>query len=110
MAGARVRVMLVDDHPLMRRGVRELLERQGTYDIVGEAANGADALALAAELRPDLIVSDVNLPDVDGIDLLATLLAGCVAVPANLRPAAPPPTPAAARSRFRKTCPSHPSS
>jgi DNA-binding NarL/FixJ family response regulator len=75
MAGTRVRVMLVDDHPLMRRGVRELLERHGTYDIVGEAANGADALAMAAETRPELIVSDVNLPDADGIDLLARLLA-----------------------------------
>jgi DNA-binding NarL/FixJ family response regulator len=75
MAGSRVRVLLVDDHPLMRRGVRELLERQGTYDIVGEAANGEEALALAAEARPDLVVCDVNLPDADGINLLAQMLA-----------------------------------
>jgi DNA-binding NarL/FixJ family response regulator len=70
----RVRVMLVDDHPLMRRGVSELLQRQTEYEIVGEAANGADALALAADLRPDLVISDVNLPDIDGIDLLDRLL------------------------------------
>ena len=75
MVGARVRVLLVDDHPLMRRGVRELLQRQGEYEIVGEAANGADALALAEETRPDLVICDINLPDADGIDLLARLLA-----------------------------------
>lgn len=74
MPGSRVRVLLVDDHPLMRRGVRELLQRQGEYDIVGEAANGADAIALADETRPDLAICDLNLPDADGIELLGRLL------------------------------------
>ena len=75
MGTGRVRVLLVDDHPLLRRGVGELLERAGTCDVVGEAATGAEALALAAEVRPDLVLCDVNLPDTDGIDLVARLLA-----------------------------------
>ncbi len=74
MAGVRPRVLLVDDHPLMRRGVRELLDRSDEYDIVGEASDGAAALALAAETRPDLVICDVNLPDIDGIALLGRLL------------------------------------
>lgn len=71
----RPRILLVDDHPLMRRGVRELLERVGGYEVVGEAADGAAAFALVEETHPDLVVCDVNLPDTDGIDLLARLIA-----------------------------------
>jgi DNA-binding NarL/FixJ family response regulator len=69
-----VRIVLVDDHPLMRRGVAEVLGVADGCAVVGEAGSGAEARALVAELRPDLVLCDVNLPDCDGIDLVAELL------------------------------------
>jgi DNA-binding NarL/FixJ family response regulator len=61
------RVLIVDDHSLFRRVVREVLDEHPLLSVVGEAITGAQALALALELRPDIIVLDMNLPDSDGI-------------------------------------------
>ena len=58
-------VLIVDDHAGFRRLARRMLEADG-YDVVGEAADGAAALAAARALRPDLVLLDVQLPDVDG--------------------------------------------
>ena len=59
------RVLVVDDHASFRRCASELLSAEG-YDVVGEAADGASALALAARLMPELVLLDVQLPDLDG--------------------------------------------
>lgn len=67
-------VLLVDDHPLFRLGVQTLLSREADLQVVGMAANVAEAEALAAELQPDVIVSDVVLPDASGIALARRLL------------------------------------
>jgi DNA-binding NarL/FixJ family response regulator len=65
-------VLIVDDHPSFRASARRMLEADG-YDVVGEAATGASGLALALDLRPDLVLLDVQLPDLDGFDVAARL-------------------------------------
>ena len=68
MTGARPRVLVVDDHPLFRFGLCTVLAAEPSVDLVGEAANGAEAIAAARELTPDVVVMDVHLPDMTGID------------------------------------------
>lgn len=63
-----VRVLLVDDHDLVRAGFRSLLERVPGLAVVGEADDGEAAVALAAELKPDLVLMDVLMPGIDGIE------------------------------------------
>jgi CheY-like chemotaxis protein/anti-sigma regulatory factor (Ser/Thr protein kinase) len=65
-----IRVLLVDDVPEVRRLVRTALRFRGLFTVVGEAANGRDAIALAAELKPDVVVLDIGLPDLAGRDVL----------------------------------------
>jgi DNA-binding NarL/FixJ family response regulator/signal transduction histidine kinase len=65
---AAVRVLLVDDHPLVRRGVREQLERTGRYEVVAEAATGEEAIRLAQLARPDVVLMDLHLPGISGIE------------------------------------------
>ncbi|HEY9871498.1 MAG TPA: response regulator transcription factor [Candidatus Obscuribacterales bacterium] len=66
--GDKARALLVEDHPLTRDGLRAVLERGGDVIVVGEAADGEEAVRLAQGLRPDLIVMDVGLPGCDGIE------------------------------------------
>jgi len=65
-------VLIVDDHPSFRASARELLEAEG-YEIVGEAENGAAAVAAVKELHPDLVLLDVQLPDMDGFQVAEQL-------------------------------------
>jgi len=67
-------VLIVDDHPSFRRTARALLEAEG-YEVVGEAENGVEGLRLAAELAPDIVLLDVQLPDFDGFEVTSRLLA-----------------------------------
>jgi two-component system response regulator NreC len=62
-----ITVVLADDHVIMRQGLRVLLDKQPGMSVVGEAKDGAVAIQLAKELSPDVVVMDVNMPDVDGI-------------------------------------------
>jgi DNA-binding NarL/FixJ family response regulator len=66
------RVLIVDDHPSFRASARVLLEAEG-FDVVGEAADGRAALAEAGRLRPEVVLLDVQLPDIDGFDVAAQL-------------------------------------
>ena len=68
-------MLIVDDHPVVRRGLRVLLEVQEGIDVVGEAGDGDTALALEAEHTPDLILLDLKLPGMDGIAVLCALKA-----------------------------------
>ena len=63
-----IRIVLADDHQLLREGLRSLLKTDPGIDVVGEAANGPDAVRLAAELAPEVVVMDVNMPDLNGIE------------------------------------------
>jgi PAS domain S-box-containing protein len=64
----RCRVLIVDDHRIVREGLRELLDAETDLEVVGEAAGGRAAIDLARRLQPDVVVMDVNLPDLDGVD------------------------------------------
>ena len=70
----RIRVMLVDDHPIMRKGLRDVLEDSGAFDVVGQAADGAEAVRTAKESRPDVIVMDVMMPKKDGVEACRDIL------------------------------------
>lgn len=62
-----ISVVLADDHVIMRQGLRVLLDKQPGIKVVGEAKDGSAAIALAENLSPDVVVMDINMPDVDGI-------------------------------------------
>lgn len=61
-------VLLVDDHAIIRKGLRTILDGHEDLTVIGEAANGAEAVAMAADLRPDVILMDINMPEMNGID------------------------------------------
>ena len=64
----QTRVLLVDDHEIMRDGLREVLQREGDFDVVGQAGDGAAAVRIAQQLRPDVVIMDVMMPLKNGID------------------------------------------
>jgi CheY-like chemotaxis protein/anti-sigma regulatory factor (Ser/Thr protein kinase) len=68
-----IRVLLVDDVPEARRLVRTALRFRGVFSVIGEAANGEQAIAMTAELRPDIVVLDIGLPDLAGQEVLTKI-------------------------------------
>lgn len=78
ITGEPIRILLVDDHPIFRAGLRALLESQPDVQVVGEAGNGAEAILRARELTPDIILLDISMPEVDGLETLRRMQAGNV--------------------------------
>lgn len=70
---AKAKLMLVDDHTLFRSGIKSLLSGQGDLEVVAEAETGQDAIRLAGEILPDLILMDINMPDGDGMVATRTI-------------------------------------
>jgi DNA-binding NarL/FixJ family response regulator len=68
-----IRVLIADDHPIVREGLRLVLERRGDLEIVGEAADGRGAIQLATRLRPDVAIVDLDMPQLDGVRVIAEL-------------------------------------
>lgn len=63
-----IRILLADDHEIVRASLRMLLQAEGDMEIIGEAAGGWDAIRLAQQLRPDVVIMDISMPDLDGIE------------------------------------------
>jgi DNA-binding NarL/FixJ family response regulator len=75
MPDPSIRVLLVDDHAMVRRGMRDFLELHDDIEVVGEAADGGEAVERAEELRPDIVVMDLMMPNLDGIEATARIKA-----------------------------------
>lgn len=71
----KIRVMLADDHPVVRNGVKNFLSKTRDIEVVGEARNGQEAIALAGELQPDVLLLDMEMPIMDGVAVSETLRA-----------------------------------
>ena len=69
----KIRILLSDDHPLFRSGMKLLLQRQKDIEVVGEASDGAECVKLAKKLKPDMILLDLNMEGVDGLEALPLL-------------------------------------
>ena len=67
-AGERIRVMIVDDHSIVRVGLKQVLDQSGEFEVVGEAADGEEAVRVAADVSPDVVVMDVMMPKKDGVE------------------------------------------
>ena len=72
-----LKIMLVDDHEMIREGLHSLFECQTDMEIVGEAENGRVAVEKAVKLKPDLIVMDINMPEMNGIEATRLIKASC---------------------------------
>ena len=66
--GVKMKILLVDDHEMVRLGLKSYFDLQEDVEVVGEAANGSQGIDLALELRPDVIVMDIVMPEMNGID------------------------------------------
>src|SRR5262245_20683813 len=69
-----LRILIVDDHAVVRRGVRALLETQSQWEVAGEATTGREAVDLARRLQPDIVVMDLSLPELNGLDAARQIL------------------------------------
>jgi two-component system, NarL family, response regulator LiaR len=63
----RTRIVLADDHPLLRKALKDLLEKENSFEIVGEAGDGEEAVRLAAEKAPHVVIMDISMPNLDGL-------------------------------------------
>jgi DNA-binding NarL/FixJ family response regulator len=70
-----IRVLIVDDHRMLRNGLRNLIQEQPDMEVVGDAGTGRDAVRLAEKTRPDVVLMDINMPDLNGMEATRQLLA-----------------------------------
>ncbi|TDQ57601.1 LuxR family two component transcriptional regulator [Mesocricetibacter intestinalis] len=69
----KTKVLIIDDHPLMRRGIKQLIELDDSFETIGDAGNGNEGIALALRMSPDLIILDLNMKGLSGLDTLKAL-------------------------------------
>lgn len=71
--GKKKTILIVDDHPLFREGLKSLISRNPKFEVIAEAGNGREGLRMSKELKPDLVIMDISLPDKTGIDLTRSI-------------------------------------
>ena len=69
-----IRILLADDHALFRQGMKSLLESEPDIRVIGEAGNGREAIRFAADTRPDVILMDIQMPELDGVKATQSIL------------------------------------
>jgi NarL family two-component system response regulator LiaR len=69
----KIRILLADDHPILREGLRAVLETQPDFEVIAEAANGLEAMRLAIDLQPDILLLDLEMPLLDGVETIRRL-------------------------------------
>ncbi len=69
----RTRVLIADDHPVVRAGLRDMLSTQADFDVVAEAVNGAEAVTLTTQLQPNVVLMDLRMPEMDGVQAIAQI-------------------------------------
>ncbi len=74
MSTSPIRILIADDHPIFRIGIETLFRACGEIDVIGEATTGGEAIAQAAELRPDVVVMDLEIPEIDGVEATRRIL------------------------------------
>ena len=74
-SGERIRVMIVDDHSIMREGLKQVLEQTREFEVVGQAGDGEEAIRVAAEVLPNVVVMDVMMPKMDGVEACREIMA-----------------------------------
>jgi len=75
MSSDEIQILIADDHPLFRFGLRALLEAEEGTAVIGEATSGEEAVSMAASLQPDVILMDINMPELNGIEATRRILA-----------------------------------
>jgi len=71
-----IRVLIADDHPVVREGLSAMLSKENDIQVVGEAENGAEAIGKAQELQPDIVLMDLRMPEIDGVEAMCQIRAG----------------------------------
>src|SRR5215510_3444660 len=74
MTKEKIKVLIADDHTILRQGLRRILEAEPDMDVVGEAATGVDAVKRAKQLEPDVVIMDISMPDQDGIESMRQIV------------------------------------
>ena len=72
---AEIRILIVDDHEMVRNGLSVMMEREEDFTVVGEAQNGKEAVEMVSELRPDVVLMDLRMPEVDGVEAMRQIRA-----------------------------------
>ncbi len=70
-----VRIVIADDHPVVRTGMQGILVSQPDFEVVGEASTGGEAVDLARALRPDVVLMDLRMPEMDGVEAISRIVA-----------------------------------